>query len=98
LAAGEVIFNTKLCTTCHGKFGEGNAIGPNLTDKYWINGKGTITDVVGVITNGAAAKGMTPFKDQLSPKQILQVASFVLSKLQGSNPPNPKPPQGNKVE
>ena len=98
LAAGETIFNTKLCITCHGKLGEGNPIGPNLTDKFWINGKGAITDIFEVIKNGVPAKGMTPFKDQLTEQQILQVTSFILTKLQGSNPPNPKAPQGVQVE
>jgi cytochrome c oxidase cbb3-type subunit 3 len=98
LAAGEAIYKTKLCVTCHGNLGEGNAIGPNLTDKFWINGKGLITDVFEVIKNGVAAKGMMPYKDQLSEQQILQVSSYVLTKLQGSNPPNAKPPQGEMVE
>jgi cytochrome c oxidase cbb3-type subunit 3 len=98
LAAGAEIYKTKLCVTCHGNLGEGNAIGPNLTDKFWINGKGLITDVFEVIKNGVAAKGMMPYKDQLSEQQILQVSSYVLAKLQGSNPPNAKPPQGEMVE
>jgi hypothetical protein len=29
---------------------------------------------------------------------MLQVSSYVLAKLQGSNPPNAKPPQGEMVE
>jgi len=98
LAAGEEIYKTKLCATCHGAVGEGNAIGPNLTDKFWIHGKGLVTDVFEVIKNGVAAKGMTPYKDQLTEQQILQVSSYVLAKLQGSNPPNAKPPQGEMVE
>lgn len=93
LAAGEAIFKEKLCTTCHGLHGEGNAIGPNLTDKYWIHGN-TIDDVYNVIYNGVPTKGMTPYKDQLTEQKIAQVASYVLIKLQGSNPANPKAPQG----
>lgn len=98
LEAGETIFKTKLCVTCHGNLGEGNAIGPNLTDKFWIHGKGLVTDVFEVIKNGVAAKGMMPYKDQLSEQQMLQVSSYVLAKLQGSNPPNAKPPQGEMIE
>lgn len=97
LAAGETIFKEKLCATCHGLLGEGNPIGPNLTDKYWIHGA-AIGDLFNVIKNGVATKGMTPYKDQLSDEKILQVSSFILQKLQGSNPPNAKEPQGNLVE
>jgi cytochrome c oxidase cbb3-type subunit 3 len=94
LAAGKAIFNEKLCITCHAALGEGNAIGPNLTDNYWLHGKGKVEDVFNTIKNGVPTKGMTPYKDQLSEKQILQVSSFILEKLVGSNPPNAKEPQG----
>jgi cytochrome c oxidase cbb3-type subunit 3 len=97
LAAGEKIFKEKLCVTCHGPAGEGNTIGPNLTDKYWIHGKGQITDVYDVITNGVIQKGMVPYKGQLTETQMLQVGSYILTKLQGTNPPNAKPPQGELV-
>lgn len=97
LAAGETVFKEKLCATCHGQQGEGNAVGPNLTDKYWLHGA-TIADVYEVIKNGVPAKGMTPYKDQLSDEKILQVASYILESLQGTNPPNAKEPQGEAVE
>jgi cytochrome c oxidase cbb3-type subunit 3 len=94
LAAGKAIFNEKLCITCHAALGEGNTTGPNLTDNYWLHGKGKVEDVFNTIKNGVPTKGMTPYKDQLSEKQILQVSSFILEKLVGSNPPNAKEPQG----
>ncbi len=94
LAAGQNIFQEKLCITCHGALGEGNAIGPNLTDNYWLNGKGIIEDVFTTIKYGVPAKGMAPYKEQLTDKQILQVGSYILEKLVGSNPPNGKDPQG----
>ncbi len=97
LAAGETIYKEKLCATCHGQFGEGNAIGPNLTDNYWISG-GSIEDVFNIIKNGVPTKGMTPFKDQLPDDKILQVSSYVLDKLVGSNPANAKEPQGILVQ
>jgi len=97
LVAGEKIFKEKLCVTCHGAAGEGNTIGPNLTDKYWIHGKGQITDVYDVITNGVIQKGMVPYKGQLTETQMLQVGSYILTKFQGTNPPNAKPPQGELV-
>ena len=94
LEAGKVIYQGKLCATCHGALGEGNAIGPNMTDNYWLHGKGTVDDVFNTIKVGVPAKGMTPYKDQLSDEQMLQVSSYILVKLVGSNPPNAKEPQG----
>jgi len=97
LEAGKSLYASKTCNTCHGAEGEGNAVGPNLTDEYWLNGNGTANDVFKVIKHGNAAKGMTPFKDQLTDVQIQQLTSFVLVTLKGSNPPNAKAAQGNKV-
>lgn len=97
LAAGETIYKEKLCATCHGQLGEGNVIGPNLTDKYWIHGN-TIDDVYNVIYNGVPTKGMTPYKDQLTEEKIAQVGSYILVKMQGTNPPNAKAAQGELIE
>ena len=94
LAKGKQIFETQ-CFTCHGKLGEGG-IGPNLTDEYWLHG-GEIGQVIHTIRKGVPAKGMISWERTLAPDQIDAVASFVLLKLQGSNPPNPKPPQGDKM-
>jgi cytochrome c oxidase cbb3-type subunit 3 len=91
LIAGQATFN-KLCTVCHGTKGEG-LVGPNLTDDYWINGGG-IKNVFTTIKNGVPDKGMLSWKSQLTPAQIEEVGSFVLS-LHGTNPPNAKPPQGS---
>ena len=96
LKAGAELFATKTCTTCHGANGEGNAIGPNIADEYWIHGN-TPNELFQVIKNGVPAKGMTPFKGQLSPKQMNQVLSYILIKIQGSNPANAKDPQGEKL-
>ena len=86
----------KNCVACHGAVGEGNAIGPNLTDKYWLNG-GTLKDVYQIIKVGKPLKGMPAWESQLSPEQVLQVASYTLS-LQGTNPPNARKAQGELVE
>ncbi len=94
--AGAELFATKTCTTCHGAHGEGNAIGPNLTDEYWIHGN-TPNELFHVIKNGVPSKGMTPFKGQLSDKQMVQVLSYILLKIQKSNPENAKAPQGEKL-
>lgn len=90
LASGEKVF-TQNCAACHGKAGEG-IVGPNLTDDYWLHGGG-IKDVFKTIKYGWVEKGMRSWKDELSPVQIAQVASYIKS-IHGSNPPNPKPQQG----
>jgi cytochrome c oxidase cbb3-type subunit 3 len=45
------------------------------------------------IKYGVPAKGMIPWEDQLTPPQMQQVASYIMT-LKGTNPPNPKEPQG----
>lgn len=92
LATGKKIYDLN-CKVCHGGAGEG-LVGPNLTDKYWIHG-GSIQDVFKVIKYGVPDKGMLPWKDNLRPKQIQEVASFIMT-LQGTNPPNGKAPQGEE--
>lgn len=94
LGSGKQIWATN-CIACHGANGEG-LIGPNMTDDYWINGKGDIASIVEVITNGRPVKGMIPWNATLSQQQILEVGSYVLT-LQGTNPPNAKAPEGTKV-
>jgi len=79
------------CSVCHGDKGEGG-VGPNLTDSYWIHGGG-IKNVFRVIMYGVPDKGMIPWEDRFSPGEIRNIASFVLG-LEGTNPPNPKAPEG----
>jgi len=90
MEAGKAIYD-KNCMVCHLSKGEG-LVGPNMTDEYWIHG-GSMADIYDIIVVGVPAKGMISWKDQLSPTEIQQVASFILS-LQGTNPPNPKAPEG----
>lgn len=86
----------KICAVCHLADG-GGLVGPNMTDDYWIHGN-TIDDVFNVITNGVIEQGMLAYKDQLSEKQRLDVASYILAELHGSSPANPKEPQGELIE
>lgn len=94
VAAGMAIF-TQNCAACHGGMGEGG-IGPNLTDEYWLHG-GEVQDVFRVIKYGVLDKGMVPWEQSLTPAQIAEVSNYIVS-LRGSNPPNGKEPQGEKVE
>lgn len=95
IQAGEKIFMQN-CAACHGGNGEG-LVGPNLTDEYWIHGKGELPDVFTVVKYGVVEKGMMAWKDQLSPSMMAQVSSYILT-LQGTNPPNQKEPQGERYE
>jgi cytochrome c oxidase cbb3-type subunit 3 len=96
VAEGKAIYAGKgTCTSCHGPE-LGGLIGPNLTDEYWIHGKGTFTDVANVVAKGVLDKGMPNWDAILSKNEIKAVTAFVLSR-KGSNPPSPKPPQGAKI-
>lgn len=92
IALGKEIY-AKNCVACHLADG-GGSVGPNLTDDFWIHG-GSVKDVFVVVTEGVPAKGMISWKNQLTPKQIQQVSSFVLS-LQGTTPATPKKAEGEK--
>lgn len=88
--AGKSIFQST-CSACHAKDG-GGGVGPNLTDEYWLHGGG-LKDVFKSIKYGWADKGMKSWKDDFSPKQIAQLASYVRS-LKGTKPLTPKDKQG----
>jgi len=93
LAEGAKLFMQKGCIACHGMKGEGNKIGPNLTDNYWLNGCSQ-ESVIKMVTEGKPEKGMTPFKTMMTPEQIKTVSLYVLQGLVGSNPEDAKAPQG----
>lgn len=92
LNVGKSIYMTN-CKICHLAEGQGQT-GPNLTDKYWIHG-GSYEDIVRTVSYGVIEKGMLPWNNQISKKQIAQVSSYVLS-LVGTNPPGGKGPEGKE--
>lgn len=91
IANGKAIFS-KSCAVCHAQDG-GGGVGPNLTDEYWIHG-GSVKDIFGTIKYGVPSKGMISWKDQLSPKDIQDVASYIME-MQGTTPADPKEAQGD---
>ena len=93
LANGQETWN-KICAACHLADG-GGLVGPNMTDNYWIHGN-TVEDLYNIVTNGVIEKGMLSYKQQLSDQQRLEVVSYILEKLQGTTPANPKEPQGKE--
>ena len=89
---GKAVFTEFNCGSCHRNDGGGNTIGPNLTDEYWLHG-GNIKNVFSTIKNGVVEKGMPAWGKSMKPDAVRDVTFFVMS-LQGTNPQNPKAPQG----
>ena len=87
---GKQIFATN-CVACHAADG-GGLVGPNLTDDYWIHGGG-VKNIFKTIKYGVTAKGMIAWQTQLNPKQMQDVASFIIT-LHGTTPVTPKQPEG----
>lgn len=93
IAEGKTLFAAN-CVACHGATGASMAggVGPNLTDAYWLHG-GSLKDVFKTIKYGWPDKGMRSWKDQFSPKQIAELASFVKS-ISNTNVAGGKDKQG----
>jgi cytochrome c oxidase cbb3-type subunit 3 len=94
LADAKALFNNT-CAACHRPDG-GGAVGPNLTDDYWLHG-GSVHDVFKSIKYGWRDKGMPPWGGNLSPKQISGITSYIKS-LHGTKPTGGKDPQGTLYE
>ena len=69
---GKTVFTTAGCSACHtlAAAGATGTVGPNLDEK-----KPSLARVVQFVTNGK--KAMPPFKNQLTPTQIHDVAVYV---------------------
>ena len=93
LEAGRSRF-TRTCASCHGEQAQG-LIGPNLTDDRWIHG-GTVEQIFQSIAKGWPAKGMPPWGRAVKPEELSALVSYVRS-IQGSNPPNARAPEGERV-
>ena len=93
VAKGQARF-VKTCAPCHGAEAQG-LIGPNLTDDRWIHG-GTVEQIFQSVAKGWPAKGMPPWGRAVKPEELAALVSYVRS-LQGSNPPNARAPEGERV-
>lgn len=91
---GKKIYTEK-CAMCHGPEGQG-LVGPNLTDRFWIQGQGKIIEIAKVIRAGVPEKGMPAWETQLRPEDLQSVAVRVFL-LKGTQPQNPKAPQGVEI-
>ncbi|MBW7934226.1 MAG: c-type cytochrome [Gemmatimonadaceae bacterium] len=90
--AGKVVF-ASYCAACHRADG-GGLIGPNLTDDFWIHG-GKPTEILKTVNEGVLAKGMPNWGKVLKPEQVEGAVAYVQT-LHGTNPANPKAPEGAK--
>jgi cytochrome c oxidase cbb3-type subunit 3 len=71
------------CIPCHlaslrGKHENPTAIGPDLTDQYWIHG-GKPMDLYRTVTEGVPVKGMPTWGPVLGAKRISEAVAYVLS-------------------
>lgn len=94
LGLGKDLFAAK-CAACHGQKGEG-VIGPNLTDRSWLQGKGTRVGIYTSISEGVLAKGMPAWGEQLKPEEMIAVAGFVYG-LRKNPVTGGRPPQGEEI-
>lgn len=91
LSNGKTIYTTN-CVACHNSDGGGNAIGPNLTDDYWLH-TGDLKSIFNTINVGVVEKGMPAWGKTMSAKDVRDVTFYVMS-LHGTTPANPKAAQG----
>jgi cytochrome c oxidase cbb3-type subunit 3 len=93
LETGKAIF-LKNCQSCHTDNGRG-LVGPNLTDEYQIHGTGRM-DIYQTIRDGVPPKGMIAWGEVLPYDDLLSVSAYVVS-LRGTNVPDGKPPEGQRI-
>jgi mono/diheme cytochrome c family protein len=90
LALGDSVFHGKvggaLCYVCHGPGGKGvTGLGPNLTDKEWVNGDGTLPFIEKTILEGVAKPKKMPAPmppkggGQLTDAHIKAAAAYVFA-------------------
>jgi cytochrome c oxidase cbb3-type subunit III len=82
------------CGACHGAQGQGVS-GPNLTDDAWVHG-GTLMEIHETIDQGVDGKGMPAWGQTMPPMDVRMLSAYV-GTLRGTNPPNPKAPEGTPI-
>lgn len=90
VAAGQQIFNSNVCFSCHGMNGTGGPLGPALNDQTWINIDGEYSSIQEVVRTGVPqpkefpASLMPPMGGAaLSEEQVQQVSAYVYSISRG---------------
>jgi mono/diheme cytochrome c family protein len=90
VSAGQQVFTTQTCYTCHGMDGTGTPLAPDLTDAEWLNTDGTLAGIENVVRTGVATPKQHPAPmpalggAQLSDEQIRNVAAYVYSLSHGA--------------
>lgn len=92
LKKGAELFSAN-CAACHRK-DLGGLIGPNLTDDKWILGGGVKNIFNTISKGGREGKGMVAWEALIKRDDRQKIASYIIS-MNGSNPENPKEPQGD---
>ncbi len=86
LQAGKEVYLVS-CAPCHLPDLNG-AIGPNLRDEVWIHG-GQPMDLLKIVTEGVAVKGMPTWGPMLGRQKIAEVVAYLLSFHQAPSAPAP---------
>jgi len=92
LANGKAIYDRE-CVACHAPEGQG-LIGPNFTDNYWIHG-GSMSDIFKTVKYGVPQKGMISWQSKLTPSDMRDVSSYILTFV-GTTPKNPPAPKARE--
>lgn len=92
VAQGKEVF-VSTCSACHRADG-GGAIGPNLTDKFWLHGGGP-AQIYATVRDGVTTKGMPAWGPQLGEERVRAAAAYVLT-LKGTNVAGGKAAQGTE--
>lgn len=90
IALGDSVFHGRvggaLCYVCHGPAGKGVAgLGPNLTDKEWLNSDGSLPSIEKTVQEGVPKPKKMPAPmppkggGQLGDAQVKAVAAYVWS-------------------
>jgi mono/diheme cytochrome c family protein len=86
VALGDSIFHGTAaggtCFTCHGADAKGTQLGPDLTDRTWLNGDGSLAFIRSTVANGVSTPKQHPgpmpsFSGSLSETHIGAVARYV---------------------
>jgi cytochrome c oxidase cbb3-type subunit 3 len=87
VAAGQAMFPTQICASCHGPNGQGlEGLGPNLVDQTWLNSDGSYEAIVQTIMNGVPQPRSLPVpmpakggNAALTDQQVRELAAWIYS-------------------